>query len=54
MLPDMVVYSYSEDVYFAGYRDVLGRTNGMSFSSLSSLPLSAEMSKERFSFRMVP
>ena len=53
-LPDMVVYSYSEDVFFSGYRDGLGRTNGMSFSPLSPLPLSAEMPKEGFSFRMVP
>ena len=53
-LPDMIVYSYSEDVYFAGYRDGLGRTNGMSFSPLSPLPLSAEMPAQGFSFRMMP
>ena len=53
-LPNMVVYSYAEDVYFAGYRDGIGRTNGMSFSPLSPLPLSAEMPEQGFSFRMVP
>ena len=50
---DMVVYAYENDVYFSGYRDGQGRTNGMSFSPLSPLPLSAEMPEHGFSFRMV-
>lgn len=52
-LPDMTVYSHSEGVYFAGYRDGIGRTNGMSFSPLAPLPLSAEMPEQGFSFRML-
>ena len=52
-LPDMTVYAYSEGVYFSGYRDGTGRTNGMSFSPLSPLPLSADMPDDGFSFRML-
>ena len=52
-LPEMTVYSHADGVYFSGYRDDIGRTNGMSFAPLVPLPLSAEMPDRGFSFRMV-
>ena len=53
ILPHMTVYSYENEVYFAGYRDGTGRTNGMSFSPLVPFPLSAEMPDRGFSFKLL-
>lgn len=51
--PNMVVYQHANNVYFAGYRDSDGRTNGMSFSPTFPLPLSAEMPDHGFSFSII-